>query len=56
MYQAVLYWKIENGVVYVKEPAGYIPTNIPVRFVKDFELPDNGQAGTVLGKEDKEIV
>jgi hypothetical protein len=31
---------VENGIVYVKEPDNWLPTKIPVEFVKDFELND----------------
>lgn len=37
-YRAILHWKVENGIVYVKEPNRWLPTDIPVTFVKDFEL------------------
>jgi len=39
-YQALLHWRVVNGVVEIKEPYGWKPTKIPLKFVKDFELSD----------------
>lgn len=38
VYQAVLYWKIQNGMVFIKEGESWKETSVPVKFVKDFEL------------------
>lgn len=35
-YQAVMYWKVMNGVVYIKEGEAWKETAVPVKFVKDF--------------------
>lgn len=52
VYQAVLYWKIQNGTVYVKEGQSWKETAIPVKFVKDFESPTTD--ATLLEGDDDE--
>ena len=37
-YQAILHWRVVEGVVEVKQPDGWLKTTIPVKFVKDFDL------------------
>jgi hypothetical protein len=44
VYRAVMYWKIETGKVYIKEPDGWRETAVPVQFVKDFEFSKEAQS------------
>lgn len=37
-YQAVMNWRVINGVVEIKEPNGWLPTKVEVKFIKDFGL------------------
>lgn len=40
-YQAILHWKVSDGIVYIQEPEGWKPTKVPVQFIKDIDLFHN---------------
>jgi len=48
-YQARLYWRVQDGIVYVKEPDGWLPTKIPVEFLKE-ALPKEAKQTPFIGK------
>jgi len=39
-YQAFLRWRLVDGAVWIKQPNEWILTDIPVEFIKDFELEE----------------
>lgn len=36
-YQAILYWKVSDGIMYILEPDGWKPTKVPVKFIEDID-------------------
>jgi len=39
-YAAILHWKVESGVVYIREGVAWSPTQIELKFHKDFEYTE----------------